>query len=95
MSEVVAGGMHLDVYQTAIQRLLDANGKLDESERLWLARLRGIMGVSQFEGERALESLTAPIYRRGGRVHHGESANNSTSACAFFFCRDRRGRAKR
>lgn len=46
------------------QRVLDANGKLDESDRIWLARLRGIMGVSQFEGERALESVTAPVYRQ-------------------------------
>lgn len=30
---------------------------------MWLNRLRGIMSVSQFEGERALESVTAPIYR--------------------------------
>lgn len=45
------------------QRLLDANGKLEEGDRVWLSRLRGIMSVSQFEGERALESVTAPIYR--------------------------------
>ncbi|CAM9275179.1 unnamed protein product [Ectocarpus fasciculatus] len=63
VSEVVAGGMHLDIYQSAIQRLLDTNGRLDDRDRVWLSRLRGIMSVSQFEGERALESVTAPVYR--------------------------------
>ncbi|CAM9327973.1 unnamed protein product, partial [Scytosiphon promiscuus] len=63
VSEVAAGSMHLDIYQTAIQDVLDAKGKLGEGDRSWLSRLRGIMSVSQFEGERALESVTAPVYR--------------------------------
>lgn len=58
------------------QRLLNANGKLDEEDRLWLGRLRGIMGVSQFEGERALESVTAPVYRWERRWQKTNSNNN-------------------
>ncbi|CAM9821657.1 unnamed protein product [Ectocarpus sp. 6 AP-2014] len=73
VSEVVAGGMHLDIYQSAIQRLLDTNGRLDDRDRLWLSRLRGIMSVSQFEGERALESVTAPVYREAIQAAFAEA----------------------
>ncbi|CAM9461525.1 unnamed protein product, partial [Ectocarpus sp. 8 AP-2014] len=73
VSEVVAGGMHLDIYQSAIQRLLDTNGRLDDRDRLWLSRLRGIMSVSQFEGERALESVTAPVYREALQASFAEA----------------------
>ena len=55
--------LHVHARVLLRQRLLDANGKLEEGDRVWLSRLRGIMSVSQFEGERALESVTAPIYR--------------------------------
>jgi hypothetical protein len=37
--------------------------QLDEADRLMLAKLRGVMGISQFEGERAIEAVTAPVYR--------------------------------
>ncbi|CAB1098104.1 unnamed protein product [Ectocarpus sp. CCAP 1310/34] len=55
------------------QRLLDANGRLDDRDRLWLSRLRGIMSVSQFEGERALESVTAPVYREALQAAFAEA----------------------
>ena len=37
--------------------------QLSDTDRASLAKLRSVMGVSQFEGERAIEAVTAPLYR--------------------------------
>lgn len=63
LAEIALTDDCVNAYVFPPQRLLDDNGKLEEGDRVWLSRLRGIMSVSQFEGERALESVTAPIYR--------------------------------
>lgn len=62
---------------------------------MWLSRLRGIMSVSQFEGERALESVTAPIYRfertqadsvteNTSTIHTLEKKNNGSETTAVY-----------
>ncbi len=63
VSDVAAGAMHLDVYQSRIESIVNMGGRLGEGERTVLAKARSTMGVSRFEGERALESVAAPLYR--------------------------------
>ncbi len=63
VSDVAAGAMHLDVYQSRIESIVSVGGRIGEGERTSLAKARSTMGVSRFEGERALESVAAPLYR--------------------------------
>ncbi len=63
VSDVGAGAMHLDVYQSRIENIVNVGGRIGEGERTALAKARSAMGVSRFEGERALESVAAPLYR--------------------------------
>eukprot|EP01084_Bolivina_argentea_P164390 285799_1 len=63
VSDVAAGAMHLDVYQSRIENIVSVGGRIGEGERTALAKARSTMGVSRFEGERALESVAAPLYR--------------------------------
>ncbi len=63
VSDVAAGAMHLDVYQSRIESIVNVGGRIGEGEKTALAKARSTMGVSRFEGERALESVAAPLYR--------------------------------
>jgi hypothetical protein len=63
ITDVMAGALHLDTYHAYIQSILSSKGKFVDVDRADLVKIRSIMGVSQFEGERAQEAVTAPLYR--------------------------------
>ncbi|CAM9530507.1 unnamed protein product, partial [Phaeothamnion confervicola] len=90
ISEAVAGGMHLDAFHDKVARTLqEKGGKIDDADKAALARLRGVMGVSQFEGERALESVTVPLYRDAVAAALAEVAGLPWGDVAVEACRQR------
>jgi len=62
---LVQANLHLEAYSTKLAEFLEnkAVPEITSSEMVILARLRGILGITQFEGDRSLEALAAPIYR--------------------------------
>eukprot|EP00612_Vaucheria_litorea_P008167 CAMPEP_0171470436 /NCGR_PEP_ID=MMETSP0946-20130122/153_1 /TAXON_ID=109269 /ORGANISM="Vaucheria litorea, Strain CCMP2940" /LENGTH=842 /DNA_ID=CAMNT_0011999825 /DNA_START=373 /DNA_END=2901 /DNA_ORIENTATION=- len=64
ISEVVSGGMHLSKYQEKIFEIVKKSNKIDLKEKQYLAKIRGVLGISQFEADRTIESVTSPIYRQ-------------------------------
>jgi len=62
ISSLSATPMHLEGYSAKIQRMLE-RGELTDQDLGTLAKLRGMLSISQFEGDRSLEAFTAPLYR--------------------------------
>ncbi len=65
LSEVQASRLHSGEFAKEVTRCVEAgSGRVRDGDAEVLSKIRGLLGISSFEAERALESVTAPLLRQ-------------------------------